>query len=98
MNGEGYSLFVLDVRGMTKNERNKFSFALRGRDGKSGVLKELGGHYLAPWVVLLPVEATYRFKEFLGMWRVNYELYLMFGVPYESKVWGIEISSGGLQP
>lgn len=98
MNGEGYALFVLDVRGMTKNGRNKFSFALRGRDGKSGILKELEGHYLAPWVVLLPVEATYRFKEFLGMWRVNYKLYLMFGAPYESKVWEIETSSGGLQP
>ena len=90
MNGEGYALFVLDVRRMTKNERNKFSFALRGRDGKSGILKELSGHYLAPWVILLPVEVTYRFKNFLKMWKVPYELYLMFGSLYESKNWEIE--------
>ncbi len=90
MNGEGYALFILDIRGMTKNEKNKFSFALRGRDGKTGVLRDLEGRYLAPWVVLLPVEATYRFKEFLKMWKVPYELYLMFGTLYESKDWRIE--------
>jgi predicted nucleotidyltransferase len=90
MNGEGYALFTLNLRGMGKNEKNKFSFALRGRDGRGGILKECNGIYLAPWVILVPVECTYRLKEFLRLWGVNYELYLMFGVWSESKRWELE--------
>ncbi|CAB50421.1 nucleotidyltransferase domain-containing protein [Pyrococcus abyssi] len=79
MNGEGYSLFKIIVSGLSRNERNKFSFALKGRDGRSGILKDLGGIFLAPWVVLIPVENTYRFKEFLDHWKVKYEVYLTYG-------------------
>ena len=98
MNGEGYSLFILDLGGMSKNERNKFSFALRGRDGRSGILRELEGRYLGPWVLLVPVENTYQVKSFLRRWGVNYELYLMFGAHMESKRWELEYPAEGVEP
>ncbi len=80
MNGESYSLFNISVEELNRNERNKFNFALKGRDGKGGILKELNGMFLAPWVVLIPVENTYKFKEFLDYWGVKYKVYLMYGM------------------
>ncbi|EHR79045.1 nucleotidyltransferase [Thermococcus litoralis DSM 5473] len=80
LNGESYALFVLDVSRLEGNEKTKFQFALKGRDGKGGIIKELSGRYLGPWVVLVPIEEAYRFKEFLDFWGVKFESYLMFGV------------------
>lgn len=80
MNGESYALFNIKARRLDKNQRKKFNYALKGRKGDSGFLKEINGKYLAPWVVLIPIENTYRFKEFLDYWKVEYEAYLMFGI------------------
>ncbi|NJE77428.1 nucleotidyltransferase domain-containing protein, partial [Thermococcus sp. ES12] len=80
MNGEGYSLFNISVQRLNRTQRKKFNYALKGRSGKEGVLKELGGIFLAPWVVLVPIENTYRFREFLDYWEVEYEVYLMYGI------------------
>ncbi|WP_237698533.1 nucleotidyltransferase domain-containing protein [Pyrococcus sp. NA2] len=72
MNGEGYSLFIMRV-GLRGSERKRFSYALRGRNGDSGVITELGGLLLSSNVALIPVEKTYKFKEFLDYWRIDYE-------------------------
>ena len=80
MNGESYALFTLDLSKLNSNEKTKFQFALKGRDGKGGVIKELNGSYLGPWVVLIPVEKAHEFKEFLEYWGVDFESYLMFGI------------------
>ena len=80
MNGEGYSLFNINLHGLDKNQRKKFNYALKGRNGDGGVLKEINGKYLGPWVVLIPIESTYKFKEFLDFWGVEFESYLMFGI------------------
>jgi len=80
MNGEGYGLFVMDLRRLDRVERKRFSYALRGREGNGGILKDLNGTFLAPWVVLVPVESTYRFRDFLDYWNVGYEVYTMYGL------------------
>ena len=79
LNGEGYALFILRPT-INGNEKTKFQFALKGRDGEGGILRELNGRYLGPWVILLPVENAHRFREFLEFWRVDFESYLMFGI------------------
>jgi len=80
MNGESYALFTLDLSRLDGNNKTKFQFALKGRDGKGGIIKELNGNYLGPWVIMIPIENTYRFKDFLEYWEVEFESYLMFGV------------------
>ncbi|WP_048160003.1 nucleotidyltransferase domain-containing protein [Thermococcus barophilus] len=79
MNGESYSLFSINVQRLDRSQRKKFNYALKGRDGSGGILKDLNGVFLAPWVVLIPIENTYKFKEFLDYWIVEYEVYLMYG-------------------
>ena len=83
MNGEGYSLFRINVQSLDRTQRKKFNYALKGRNRrnrKEGVLKDVNGIYLSPWVVLIPVENTYKFKEFLDYWGVEYKVYLMYGM------------------
>ncbi len=77
MNGEAYTLFRFTLRGMERKDRVRFQYALRGRDGKGGVLRELGALQLGAWVVLVPVGNTYRFKEFLDLWGVEYEAFTL---------------------
>ncbi len=77
MNGKAYTLFRFTLRGMERKDRVRFQYALRGRDGKGGILKELGALQLGAWVVLVPVENTYRFKEFLDLWGVGYEAFTL---------------------
>ncbi len=77
MNGEAYTLFRFTLRGMERKDRVRFQYALRGRDGKGGILKELGALQLGAWVVLVPLKNTYRFKEFLDLWGVGYEAFTL---------------------
>ncbi|ADT85038.1 nucleotidyltransferase domain-containing protein [Thermococcus barophilus] len=78
LNGEAYAMFLYKLpKDWTHNELNKFLHALKGRDGKSGVLGELGGLYLSRGVVLMPIWNTERFKRFLERWNVKYEYSLI---------------------
>ncbi|HHE64684.1 MAG TPA: nucleotidyltransferase domain-containing protein, partial [Bacteroidetes bacterium] len=56
---------------------------LKGRDRNGGILKDFKGVFLASWIVLIPIENTYKFKEFLDFWKVKYETYLLYGIKYD---------------
>ncbi|MFA4669119.1 nucleotidyltransferase domain-containing protein [Pyrococcus kukulkanii] len=75
MNGKAYTLFRFSLDGLERKERVKFQYALKGRDMRSGLLKELNGLQLGAWVVLIPIQHTYKFKEFLDLWGVKYEAF-----------------------
>jgi len=72
MNGEAYTLFRFTLRGMERKDRVRLQYALRGRDGKGGVLRELGA-----WVVLVPLGNTYLSKGFPDLWGVGYEAFTL---------------------
>jgi hypothetical protein len=42
---------------------------------KSGILKEINGEQWGVWVVAVPLQHTYRFREFLELWDVKYEAF-----------------------
>ena len=75
MNGKAYTLFRFTLEGLPRKDRVRFQYALKGRDLKSGLLKELNGEQWGAWVVVVPVEHTYRFKDFLELWGVKYEAF-----------------------
>ncbi|MFA4639957.1 nucleotidyltransferase domain-containing protein [Pyrococcus kukulkanii] len=75
MNGKAYTLFRFSLDGLERKERVKFQYALKGRDMRSGLLKELNGLQLGAWVVLIPIQHTYKFKEFLDLRGVKYEAF-----------------------
>lgn len=75
MNGKAYTLFRFTLEGLPRKDRVRFQYALKGRDMKSGLLKELNGEQWGAWVVVVPVEHTYRFRDFLELWGVKYEAF-----------------------
>jgi len=75
MNGKAYTLFRFTLEGLPRKDRVRFQYALKGRDMKSGLLKELNGEQWGAWVVAVPIQHTYRFRDFLELWGVKYEAF-----------------------
>ncbi|KUH34839.1 nucleotidyltransferase [Thermococcus celericrescens] len=75
MNGKAYTIFRFTLEGLPRKDRVRFQYALKGRDMRSGLLKELNGEQWGAWVVAVPIQYTYRFREFLGLWGVKYEAF-----------------------
>ncbi len=73
INAGGYFLFRFSYSSLPQNEKMRFLYAYRGRGKNTGVLQQTGSVELAPGVVLVPVEEFYRFREFLSLWRLEYE-------------------------
>lgn len=55
--------------------KSKFSHALFGRGGNIGKIKEVDGEVLAKGVLLVPMEKSDSFKDFLNYWKVDYKIY-----------------------
>ena len=57
---------------MTSKDRVIFFYAIKGRNGKPGLLKDLGVQQLGRCVLLAPVEVEKQFDEFLQKWRFSF--------------------------
>ncbi len=75
MNGKAYTLFRFTLEGLSRKDRVRFQYALKGRDMKSGLLKELNGEQWGAWVIVIPIQHTYRFRDFLELWGIKYEAF-----------------------
>ncbi|MCD6559933.1 MAG: nucleotidyltransferase domain-containing protein [Palaeococcus sp.] len=74
LNAKGYFLFRFSYSSLSQSQKMRFLYAYRGRNGSPGLLKQTNAMELAPGVVLVPVGSVYKFKEFLSLWRLSYEL------------------------
>ncbi len=70
---EGYSLFAYSIKNLSHNEKTKFQYALKGRRNKKGIIEELKGNHINAGVVLIPIENSEMFKEFLEKWSAEYK-------------------------
>jgi len=70
---ESYSLFAYSLKNLNHNEKTKFQYAFKGRRGEKGVLEELSGVTVGMGSVLIPIENSEKFKEFLDKWRIEYK-------------------------
>lgn len=68
-----HRILTYNLSGKTPLEKVKFSQALYGRDGRSGILGELGGSSLGKGSMMVPSESMERLKEFLDTWSVGCE-------------------------
>jgi len=83
--GFGYkslNLFIYSLKKLSKSRRIMFHYALEGRDGKLGTLKEIHGIRVASATILIPIENTERFEEFLKYWNIDYK---RFGILISEK-------------
>ena len=74
LSAKGYFLFRFSYSSLSQSQKMRFLYAYRGRNGSPGLLKQTNAMELAPGVVLVPVGSVYKFKEFLSLWRLSYEL------------------------
>ncbi len=73
--GLGYKnriLFHYQLRGKTKSERMRFYYSLYGR-GSPGMLKQLQATKYTDTVILCPVEAQEKMREYLRSWKLEFE-------------------------
>ncbi|MBI1972616.1 hypothetical protein HYS50_01270 [Candidatus Woesearchaeota archaeon] len=73
--GEGIShyldrfLFTYSLAHLTQSEKIRFYYALKGRDGKSGIVKEYHIHHLGRTVLLVPGSFGDDVEHFLRHWK-----------------------------
>ncbi|WP_457750797.1 nucleotidyltransferase domain-containing protein [Thermococcus sp.] len=73
LNASAYFLFRFSYSSLLQSEKMRFLYAYRGRNRSDGILQQTGSLELAPGVILVPVDAFYRFREFLSLWGLSYE-------------------------
>jgi hypothetical protein len=70
---KSYSLFAYSLKNLSHNEKTKFQYAFKGRRSEKGVLEGLNGITVGMGSVLIPIENSEKFKEFLDKWKIGYE-------------------------
>ena len=70
---ESYSLFAYSLKNLNHNEKTKFQYSFKGRRDERGILEELNGIVVGMGSVLIPIENSEKFKEFLDKWKIKYE-------------------------
>lgn len=66
-------LFSYSIEHLLKKDKIRFYYALKGRDGRSGVAKDYHVDPLGRAVILVPDEFAKNFEEFLKLWECNYD-------------------------
>ncbi len=69
---EGYALFSYSLEGLTHTKKVSFEYALSGRGSNSGVLKDVSAKSVGKGAILVPVEQSVAFEDFLSYWKVKF--------------------------
>jgi len=65
-------LFGYSTRHLLKKDKIRFYYALKGRDGKSGIIKRTDAVHLGKTVILAPLAHDQEIQEFLNYWGCPY--------------------------
>jgi len=66
-------IFTYSIEHLLKKDKIRFYYALKGRDGKSGVVKDWKIEQLGRAVLLVPIEHEKDVSEFLTYWECRFE-------------------------
>lgn len=66
-------LFSYSTEHLLKKDKVRFYYALKGRDGKSGIVKSCKIDHLGRTVLLVPVKFAQEVNEFLELWECKFE-------------------------
>ena len=69
-----FSLFTYKTTHLSKTDKVRFYYALKGRDGQSGIIKDYSIDQLTKTVLLVPPRFTDDVKLFLEFWKCDHEL------------------------
>ena len=59
---------------LLKKDKIRFYYALKGRDGRSGIVKQYKINHLGRTVLLVPVKFKKEIQEFFKLWRCQFQI------------------------
>ena len=65
-------LFTYSLSHLANSDKIRFYYALKGRDGKSGVIQEYRIQHLGRTVLLVPSPFEQDVESFLKLWKCSY--------------------------
>lgn len=65
-------IFTYSTKHLEKKDKVRFYYALKGRDGKSGIVKRTCIQHLGRTVLLVPKNSEHEISEFLEYWKCKY--------------------------
>ncbi|MBN2567228.1 hypothetical protein JXB02_04045 [Candidatus Woesearchaeota archaeon] len=66
------ALITYSTAHLMPKDKTRFYYALKGRDGRSGMLKRTGAVFLAKSVLLVPRQHEEDVRGFLGFWKCGH--------------------------
>jgi len=76
LNREAYNsmfLFSYSTEHLLKKDKVRFYYALKGRDGKSGIVKSCKINHLGRGVLLVPEKHAKEVRDFLKLWKCDFD-------------------------
>jgi hypothetical protein len=66
-------IFTYSIEHLLKKDKIRFYYALKGRDGKTGIVKEVKIEQLGRAVLLVSAEHEKQVAEFLEYWKCEFK-------------------------
>jgi len=68
-----FTIFKFGLIGLSNSQKTLFRYAINGRRGQSGILKDVKGEKLGSGAVKIPIENSEKFKSFLESHKIDYK-------------------------
>jgi hypothetical protein len=66
-------LFTYSTQAFLKKDKIRFYYALKGRDGKSGLVKATKAEHLGSAVILVDAKHDQEWQDFFNLWKIPFE-------------------------
>jgi len=66
-------LFSYKLSNLQYKDKVRFYYALKGRDGKSGIIQKTQATQLAKTVLLVPLKHDQEFQDFFALWNIQFK-------------------------
>jgi hypothetical protein len=86
-NGRKAIIYTFSTKNLAKKDKVRFYYALKGRDGKSGIVKKAKIKHIGKGVLLVPYIYDEDMKQFFRVWNLNYSK--RFAIIDEEEVHGM---------
>jgi len=71
-------LFIYESEKLKPSEKVRFYYALKGRDGKSGLIKRISAEQYAKKTIICSLEHAETVQDFLKYWKLPYQKKIIF--------------------
>ena len=66
-------IFTYSIEHLEKKDKIRFYYALKGRDGRSGIAKKCSIAQLGRAVLLVPAKSENEISDFLSYWKCKFQ-------------------------